>query len=248
MPVIEPALLPWLLLLIAAAAVLYSAVGHGGASGYLAAMALFGLEPAVMKPTALTMNVFVASLVLFRFSRAGHFRWGLFWPLAAGSIPMAFLGGSISLSTTVYASTVGILLVIAAIRLFVDTPDRGGGSEPRVGLSVLVGAVLGFISGLTGVGGGIYLSPLLLYLGWVTMRGSAAVAAAFILVTSVAGLMGYSFTGAQWPAALPLLVATAVIGAFIGSQLGLQRVQPVALRKLLGVVLVIAGTKMMLGV
>jgi uncharacterized membrane protein YfcA len=247
MLVLEPAFSPWLLLVIAGAAVLYSAVGHGGASGYLAAMALFGLEPAVMKPTALTMNVFVASLVLFRFSRAGHFRWVLFWPLAVGSIPMALLGGSWLLPTTAYDSTVGVLLIVAAVRLFLETRDREATALPTVWLSVLVGAVLGFVSGLTGVGGGIYLSPLLLFLGWANMRTSAAVAAAFILVTSIAGTTGYALAGAQWPAGLPLLVVAAVGGAFVGSELGLRKVQPVALRRALGVVLVIAGGKMMLG-
>ena len=118
MAVLEPDFLPWLLLVVAAAAVLYSAVGHGGASGYLAAMALFGLEPAIMKPTALTMNVVVASLVLLRFLPAGHFRWALFWPFAVGSIPLALLGGSWALPTGAYASIVGMLLMLAAVRLF----------------------------------------------------------------------------------------------------------------------------------
>ena len=244
MQLFDPAMSFWLLALIAIAAVLYSSVGHGGASGYLAAMALFGLEPAMMKPAALTMNIFVTTLVLARLTRAGYFNWWLFLPFAAGSLPLAFVGGAWTLNASAYRVIVGIALLLATWRLL----WQGAGSDrvqpPSAWIAVPVGAVLGFVSGLTGVGGGIFLSPLLLLFNWTTMRGSAAIAAAFILLNSIAGLAGYATTAAAWPPGIPLLVATAFAGALLGSELGVRQLAPWRLRQVLCVVLLIAGAKM----
>jgi len=244
MQLFDPAMSFWLLALIAIAAVLYSSVGHGGASGYLAAMALFGLEPAMMKPAALTMNIFVTTLVLARLTRAGYFNWRLFLPFAAGSLPLAFVGGAWTLNASAYRVIVGIALLLATWRLL----WQGAGSDrvqpPSAWIAVPVGAVLGFVSGLTGVGGGIFLSPLLLLFNWTTMRGSAAIAAAFILLNSIAGLAGYATTAAAWPPGIPLLVATAFAGALLGSELGVRQLAPWRLRQVLCVVLLIAGAKM----
>jgi len=245
MVLFDPAMSFRLLALIAIAAVLYSSVGHGGASGYLAAMALFGMEPAIMKPAALTMNIFVTMLVLARLTRAGYFNWRLFLPFAAGSLPLAFVGGAWTLNASAYRVIVGLALLLATWRLF----WQGAGSSDRVQppsawIAVPVGAVLGFMSGLTGVGGGIFLSPLLLLFNWTTMRGSAAIAAAFILLNSIAGLAGYATTAGAWPPGIPLLVATAFAGALLGSELGVRQLAPWRLRQVLCVVLVIAGTKM----
>jgi len=233
-----------LLALIFGAAVLYSSVGHGGASGYLAAMALMGLSPVLMKPAALGMNVAVAGLVLTRLARAGHFDWKLFAPFALGSIPLALVGGAYTLHDSAYRILVGVALLIAAGRLFSashDTPPHG---RPPVAVAIAIGAALGLLSGLTGVGGGIFLSPVLLFLGWTSMRSNAAIAAAFILVNSIAGLTGYAVAGNPWPTHLAWYVVTAAIGGLVGSELAVRRLAPVRLKKLLGVVLVIAGAKM----
>ena len=170
------------------AAILYSSVGHGGASGYLAAMALFGMAPAVMKPTALVLNIIVAAIATTKFYRAGCFDKSLFWQFAIGSIPCAFIGGSIVLPTQIYKPILGIVLLYAAGRLGLNQAS----SQPQqphslpIWLAIGLGMAIGLLSGLTGVGGGIFLSPLLLLMGWATMKQAAGVSAAFILVNSIA--------------------------------------------------------------
>lgn len=238
-----------LLLSILVAAVLYSSVGYGGASGYLAAMALFGLDPGVMRPAALTMNIFVTTLVFTRLYRAGHFNSVLFLPFALASIPFSFLGGTRTLDAAVYGIVVGLALLAAAlVMLFTSRrEDRVAGTPPWWVIWPL-GAVLGLLSGLTGVGGGIYLSPLLLLMHWSTVRGASAIASAFILLNSVAGLGGYLFAGGPWPDGVPAFVAVAVVGGLIGSELGVRRLSPRSLRKVLAVVLIVAGAKLATGV
>lgn len=233
-----------LLALIFLAAVLYSSVGHGGASGYLAAMALMGLAPATMKPAALAMNIAVAGLVFVRLARAGHFDWRLFLPFALGSIPLAYVGGAYTLNDAWYKIVVGAALLVAAVRLFFEQHDTEPQHRPPPWAALAIGAVLGLLSGLTGVGGGIYLSPLLLFLRWTSMRSNAALAAAFILVNSIAGLAGYTLTGKPWPDGLAWFVGAALLGGALGSELAVRRLAPVQLKKLLAVVLVIAGAKM----
>ncbi len=237
----------WLLLLmVGGMATLYSSVGHGGASGYLAAMALFGLAPDVMKPAALTMNLFVASLVLFRLYRADYFSWRIFIPIALASMPMAFWGGTLTPEVSTYQYIVGVALLLAAIHFFIRVNNERDCVEPRLWVSVPVGAILGFVSGLTGVGGGIYLSPLLLWLRWTKMRTNAAIAAAFILVNSAAGLAGHIMTANTWPSDVEWYVLAALLGAVVGAELAVRRLAPPLLRQLLGVVLVVAGVKMLL--
>jgi uncharacterized membrane protein YfcA len=236
----------WLSVLFFIAALLYSSVGHAGASGYIAAMALFGLAPAVIKPTALFLNILVALIATVQFYRAGHFSWKIFWPLALGSIPFAFLGGALSLPTTIYKQIVGLVLLFAAYRLFMYTKVvvKTNTKSLSVGLAILLGAGIGFLSGLTGVGGGIFLSPLLLLMGWSAMKQTAAISAAFILVNSIAGLAG-NYASVQFlPSALPFWAAAALIGGFIGSRFGSAQAQPEVIRRLLSVVLLIAGLKL----
>jgi hypothetical protein len=239
-------LFPWLLAAIALAALLYSSVGHGGASGYLAAMALFGVSASFMKPSALTLNIVVAGLVFIRLWRAGFFDGRLFWPFALGSIPMAFLGGAWQLHNRHYQYLVGAALLVAAWRLLLTSNESATHAVPHWRVALPVGAGLGFISGLTGVGGGIFLSPLLLFLRWANMRTTAAISAAFILVNSIAGLAGLLAVKAPLPEGLPWMILAALAGALVGSELAVRRLAPERLRQLLGVVLIIAAVKMFL--
>lgn len=233
--------------LIFAAALLYSSVGHAGASGYLMAMALFGLAPAVMRPTALTLNILVAIIGTYKFWRAGRFSWPLFWPFAATSIPFAALGGAIQLPGGIYRPLLGGVLLYAAWH-FLRSPepdDRPLRTPPRA-VALAAGSILGLLSGLTGVGGGIFLSPLLLMAGWGHMREVSGVAVAFILVNSIAGLLGVMSHAPTLPEALPLWALAAVAGGWIGAGLGSRRLQSETLQRLLAAVLAIAGVKMLL--
>ena len=239
---------PWLLsVLFLVTAVLYSSVGNAGASGYLAAMTLAGLPPEVMKSTALLLNILVALITAVRFYRAGHFSWPLFWPFTVASVPCAFFGGALVLPGALYRGLVGIVLLFAAYRLFwySDQERRRTTVVPRV-LALLLGACLGFVSGLTGIGGGIFLGPLLLVMGWAEPRQSASVSAAFILVNSVAGLFGETISVHALPSAAPLWAGAVVVGGMVGSELGVRRLAEVTLRRLLAVVLALAGLKLIL--
>ncbi len=233
--------------LILLAAILYSAVGHGGASGYLAVMALLGTTPEQMRPTALVLNVFVASIATAQFARAGHFRWALFLPFAITSIPAAYLGGRIVLPGTTYRILVGAVLVISAARFLLSLKDDDSTPRsPPLPVALVAGAALGFLAGLTGVGGGIFLSPLLILSGWATLRVTAATSAAFILVNSLAGLAGQAEQLELLPGPIGWWIAAAVTGGLIGSRLGSGILGGTALRRSLALVLVLAGTKLIL--
>lgn len=233
-----------------AAAVLYSSVGHGGASGYLAAMGLAGVPAAIMRPTALVMNVAVSSISLYKFAKSGGFAWRLFLPFAASAMPMAFIGGRIQLPVAWFGVLVGCVLLFSAVRLFLETlslqqKPRSARRPPPVWLALVLGAGIGLLSGLTGVGGGIFLSPLLVLMGWATVRESAAPTAAFILVNSVAGLLGLLSRQPTLPDALPYWVVAVVVGGYIGATFGSRRLGHAALRRALSAVLLIAGAKML---
>jgi hypothetical protein len=228
-----------------AAAVLYSSVGHAGASAYLAAMALVGLAPEVMRPTALVLNLFVASIVVVRFSRAGHLPWRQLGPLVAGSIPAAFLGGGIELPGEIYRPLVAGVLVAGAWRLATAGPGEDGTASgvPLV-TGVAAGAAIGLLAGLTGTGGGIFLTPLLVLTGWTTTRDAVGLSGAFILANSLAGLAGLLTGGFGLPQALPLWIVSVVAGGLIGSWLGAARFSILGLRRVLAVVLVVAAGKL----
>lgn len=235
-----------LALLFLAAATLYASVGHAGASAYLAAMALLGLAPEVMRPTALVLNLFVAAIVVVRFAGAGHLPWRSLLPLVAGSIPAAFVGGSIDLPGAAYRPLVALVLLAGAWRLATATaPDPGDaprGVPPIAGL--LAGAAIGLLAGLTGTGGGIFLTPLLVLAAWTGTRDAAGLSGAFIGLNSLAGLAGLAAGGFTLPAALPLWVVAVVAGGLIGSWLGSTRFSVVSLRRALAVVLVLAAAKL----
>jgi hypothetical protein len=227
------------------AALLYSSVGHAGASGYLAVMALIGTVPGQMRPAALTLNLVVASIGTTNFVRAGHFRWPLAWPFLLTSIPMAWLGGRLALPVEVYRAIVGVVLLLSAVRFLVTlrTPDRTRSEPPRLA-ALTIGALLGLLAGLTGVGGGIFLSPLLLLLGWADLRTTAATSVVFILANSAAGLLGQLASLDRLPADLGWWVVAVMSGGLIGSWLGARRLPSPALRVLLAAVLMVAGVRL----
>lgn len=236
-----------LCVLMGMVAALYTSVGHAGASGYLAVMALFAVPATVMRPTALVLNILVASLATFRFVRAGQFNLRLLLPFVLAAIPAAFLAGRIQLPGETYRLIVGLVLWIAAVRFLwprpaqsLEAPQR----EVNFLLALLVGTGVGVLSGLTGTGGGIFLSPVILLMGWETPRKTSGVAAAFILCVSIAGLAGSLSTVGSLPAELPWMLGSVLVGALIGTQLGIRTLPQGRLLQALGVVLILAGAKL----
>jgi uncharacterized membrane protein YfcA len=239
------------LVLIAAAilavAFLYSSVGHAGASGYIAVLALAGFAPDVIKPTALVLNILVAAIGSFQFWRAGHFRWSLFWPFALLAAPAAFLGGYLHLPTHVFKVLVGIVLLFSALRFFLRPGDPVVTTPPKLPVALGAGAGLGLLSGLTGTGGGIFLTPLMLLCRWAKTKNVAATSALFILVNSSTGLAGFVSSGKSVPSLAWSLALVAVLGGTIGSYFGSRRFPVRTIQLLLAAVLVIAGAKLVFG-
>jgi uncharacterized protein len=239
-------LVPDVLIILAvfAVALLYSSVGHGGASGYLAVMAFFAIAPNVTKPTALILNLFVASIAFVQFYRAKHFDWKVFLPFAVTSVPFAFIGGMIHLPTTVYKIILGVVLILAAIRLAINLKSESEPTAPKIWIALLIGAGLGFISGLVGVGGGIFLTPILLLMNWTETKKAAGISALFILVNSISGLLGNYAQVVQIPSNVWFWIGAAIIGGIIGATLGSYKFNSITLRRVLAVGLFIAGLKL----
>jgi hypothetical protein len=236
-------------LLFCLAALLYASVGHGGASGYLAVMALLSTPQNIARPTALTLNILVAGIAMVQFARAGHFVGKNFLPFALTSVPCAFLGGRISLPDSVYKPFLAGALCVAALRLlWKNPPEEQPVREEGVPLTpaLLLGAVIGVVSGMTGVGGGIFLTPVLLFCAWTPPKQASGISAAFILVNSVAGLLGHVLQGRPFPPNLPLLALATTLGGSIGAYLGAKVLPLRALRLVLAVVLILAAVKMFL--
>ena len=230
----------------AAVAFLYSTVGHAGASGYIALMSLFGLAATVIKPSALALNILVSCLATWQFWRAGHFSWRLFWPFAVLSVPLAFVGGYVNLPTHLFKVLVGIVLLLSAVRLLVRPIPDSVEREPSRPVALSIGGVLGLLAGLTGTGGGIFLTPLLVFMRWARAKQAAAASAVFILVNSIAGLSGNLSSTRTFPTvAIPLAVA-AVTGGAVGSYFGARRFDHTVIKRMLAVVLIIAGAKLIL--
>ncbi len=241
-----PELIAFLTLAVLIIAFLYSSVGHAGASGYIAVMTLFSLTPEEIKPTALALNILVASIGSWQFWRAGHFSWKLFWPFALLSFPLAFVGGYLNLPTQVFKIVIGVVLLFSAIRFLMPQIAEEKTTEPSKAVAISVGAGLGLLSGLTGTGGGIFLTPLLLLMRWATTKNAAAVSAVFILMNSISGLLGNFSATKNIPSfILPLAVAV-VVGGAMGSYLGSKKLAPLAIKRLLAIVLIIAGLKLIL--
>lgn len=231
------------------AAALYSSVGHAGASAYLAAMILVGVPPAIMKPTAFTLNILVASLVGWRFARAGYLRLKIFWPVVILSIPATLIGTRLPVAPAVFKAGLAMALALGAGRLAMARDD--GPALVKIPFSIpgamLAGGLIGLLSGLTGTGGGIFLSPLYLLLGWAPVREVAAISAFFILANSLAGLAGTLSASQPPPLAILLWLPTVALGGWVGSSLGLGRLAPLALRRLLAVVMLVASLKLLAG-
>src|SRR5216110_2537305 len=221
-------------------AFLYSSVGHAGASGYIAIMTLWGIAPAIIRPTALVLNILVAFIGAVQFWRAGHFNWKLFWPFALLSVPAAYFGGYLQPSASALKILIGLVLLFSAVRLIFRRFDPPAVISPPPPTAIGVGAGIGFLSGLTGTGGGIFLTPLLLFCRWASIRKAAAVSALFILVNSIAGLVGYISSGRAVPNFAWILAVAAVIAGTLGSQLGSRHFPVRTISTILAIVLVLA--------
>jgi uncharacterized membrane protein YfcA len=231
-------------------AALYTTVGHAGASGYLATMALVGIAPEVMRPTALTLNILVAAITVYRFRRARFFKWSGLWPFLLGSVPLAALGGSLRLAPGTYYAAVGLVLLASAGLLIWRVYGSGyrrdeDGLRVRKLVAVPVGAVIGLLSGMTGTGGGIFLSPVMLLLGWAGPKTAAGIAAPFILVNSIVALIAGTFSTNAFPDALPWLATSAMAGALLGTWFGISKFSQRGLITTLSVVMVIAAGKLL---
>jgi uncharacterized protein len=246
----------WLLISgIFLVAILYSSVGHAGASGYIAVMSLLSLAPSSIKPTALALNILVALIGSFQFIRRGNFSWPLFWPFALLAIPGAYIGGYVNLPVTWFKALLGLVLLYSAWHLIVPTFKKNAlqndtsltSKHPPFGLAVGIGAAIGFLSGLTGTGGGIFLTPLLLMMNWAKPKVAAGVSVLFILFNSTAGLLGNVASTQALPSSIVWLLVAAGLGGLVGSTLGSQFIAPQMIKRLLGAVLIIAGLKLVSG-
>jgi len=235
----------WLCLCVALIAWLYASVGHAGASGYIAVMSLFGIAATEIKPMALVLNILVASVASIQFYRAGHFSWKLFWPFAVTAVPMAFLGGRLSLPSQWLQTLLGLILASSALWFLRPTPDVEIAKTPSIGIALLVGAAIGLLAGLTGTGGGIYLTPVLLMMHWSKTKTASAVSAVFILLNSISGLAGLWSGGGGIPLDVWPLLISVFLGGSVGATLGSYRLPVRAVRFLLAVVLLVAATKLL---
>ena len=237
----------WLFLsLLAIVAFLYASVGHGGASGYLALMAIFSFTTSTMKPIALLLNLFVSGIAFYHYYRTGHFNKKLFIPFAVASIPFAFFGGRLQIDANIYKTSLAILLIFAILKMLNVFGVRSKQvKEIKVWQGVAIGSCIGFISGLIGIGGGIILTPIILLLHWGKMKEAAAVSALFIWVNSAAGLMGQLSIGVEISSQAFILVGDALTGGYLGSYLGSQKFNNTTLRYLLALVLLIASIKLL---
>ncbi len=232
-----------LIVLLGIMAFLYASVGHGGASGYLAVMALFAIAPPVMKQTALLLNLGVSLMSFIAFYRQGYFKWNLFWPFALGSIPFAFIGARIPLNDSTYKQILGACLFLAVIRMVVvlkeDLPKK-----LNLGVGIFTGSAIGVLSGMIGIGGGIILSPLLLLFRWATLKEAAAVSALFIFVNSLSGLAGLKTWIPLDQSQMIYWLGASLVGGFLGARWGEAIASNTKVKWILALVLVIASLKL----
>ncbi len=227
-------------------AFLYASVGHGGASGYLAVMALLGFSSGVMKPTALLLNVMVSLIAFVSFYRAKHFRQQLLWPLIAASIPFAFLGSIMPVSEALYKKILGVVLLLSIIRLVMNSSEKPLKPGPKWYVLFIIGAAIGLVSGMIGMGGGILLSPILLLMAWSNQKQTAAISSIFIFLNSAAGIVGQMKTGFNLSPQIITIIAVVLIGGTLGAYIGAEKLKPKNMKYILASVLVLAAVKLIL--
>ncbi len=234
-----------LLSLIGLMAFLYASVGHGGASGYLAVLALFAVQPVVMKQSALILNLSVSLFAAYHFYKQGYFKWRNFWPFALASIPAAFLGAQWPLSDSTYKKILGFCLLLSIARILFQWKEKGNSKQVPIWAGLLVGGIIGLLSGMIGIGGGIILSPVMLLFNWAKMKETAAVSALFILVNSISGIAGLKSWSPMNQSELVSLVLVATTGGLLGARWGAQKASPFWLKFVLAIVLLVASVKLL---
>ena len=236
----------YFLIILFIVAFLYASVGHGGASGYLALMALFGIEAITMRSSALILNLFVAGIAFYSYYKGGFFKWKILLPFVAASMPAAFFGAKILIDPTIYKIALGICLIIAVARMLIPVKDKTKEliSTPNILIALLLGTIVGFFSGMIGIGGGIILSPLLMVFGWANVKEAAAVSAGFIWLNSVTGLLGTISSGVHLDTMIIPWILVALFGGFLGSWSGSFKFSLATLRYVLASVLVMASIKL----
>ena len=230
-------------------AILYTSVGHAGASIYIAIMSIFGVPVTTIKPTALSLNIIVSSFTSYQFVRAKFYDIKLATPLLIGAIPAAFIGGYINLPSNIYKPIIGVMLLYSAYRFITVKKEDEKPTVPyKFFYAVTTGIIIGFLAGLTGTGGGIFLSPLIIFAAWTTTKGASGTVAIFIFFNSLFGLMGNITSLSATPPTLPLYAGAALLGGIIGSRIGVHYFQHTAIKRTLGLVLLIASLKLMFNI
>ena len=230
-------------------AILYTSVGHAGASIYIAIMSIFGVPVTTIKPTALSLNIIVSSYTSYQFVRAKYYDIKLAIPLLIGAIPAAFIGGYINLPSNIYKPIIGVMLLYSAYRFITVKKEDEKPTVPyKFFYAVTTGIIIGFLAGLTGTGGGIFLSPLIIFAAWTTTKGASGTVAIFIFFNSLFGLMGNMTSLSAIPPTLPLYAGAALLGGIIGSRIGVHYFQHTAIKRTLGLVLLIASLKLMFNI
>jgi uncharacterized membrane protein YfcA len=240
---VDPNLVCGLLLLVAT---MYSLVGHGGASGYLAILSLAGLSVAMVSSSSLVLNLFVAGTSFAFYSQAKNFSWKLTWPFLLLAIPGSYVGALVRLTAESYSVLLGVVLVFAAGRLVWNSRSPKDITEPEIWLACLIGAIIGVVSGMVGVGGGIFLSPVILLMSWADPKTTAATSSIFIFANSLAGLAGRGVQGSlAFPREMWIWIFICLVGAMVGGFLGSRKFTPDWIRYLLGMVLLTAAYKLL---
>ncbi|MGC8750981.1 sulfite exporter TauE/SafE family protein [Hydrotalea sp.] len=236
----------WIYLLFFLVAFFYSSIGHGGASGYLAVMALLNFTPAVMKPTSLLLNTLVSFIAFVSFYRAGHFKSKLLWPLIAASIPFAFLGSILPVSELIYKKLLGVVLLISILRLLYQNAEKPVVKNPKWYVLFIIGALIGLVSGMIGMGGGILLAPVLLLMSWATQKQTAAICAIFIFLNSISGMVGQLKTGFPLSTQIISIIVIVLAGGWLGAYIGSKKLNEKGMKYMLAIVLIMASIKLLL--